>query len=156
MVVKNCKNGDTKIISTIQPIKLASGSYRIIGIPKLAISLPGSKRRRMVGAQMTTIQNRVTAEVSKAYRSTFRKTRGTKLVRRVTYLTINHPTKKPKRIGKMGTPIPMLMKTVSRTIKIRKTHTGFELHSHFIDTLFSSRYDKHLELWEYLAISPVA
>jgi hypothetical protein len=56
----------------------------------------------------------------------------------------------------MGTPIPMLMKTVSRTIKIRKTHTGFELHSHFIDTLFSSRYDKHLELWEYLAISPVA
>ena len=145
MVVNSCKNGDTKIMSTIQPMKLARGSYRIIGIPKLAISLAGSKRMDMVGPQIITIQNRVTAEVSKAYRSTFRKTCVTALVRRVTYLTINHPTKKPNRIGKMGTPIPMPMKTVSRTMKIRKTHTGFELHSHFIDTLFAFIYDNNLE-----------
>lgn len=105
----------------------------------------------MVGAQMTTIQKRVIEEVSKAYKSTLLKTWGTELVRRVTYLTINHPTKKPNRIGKMGTPIPMPMKTVSRTMKIRKTHTGFELHSHFIYSLFVSTFI--LDESEDLAIS---
>jgi hypothetical protein len=136
MVDNNCKNGDIRVIRPIHPIKLANGSYRIIGIPKLAISLPGSKRMVMVGPQIANIQNRVTAEVSKAYRSTFRKTCGTELVFAVIYLTKNHPTKKPNRIGKMGTPIPIPMKMVSSTMKIRKTHTGFKVHSHFINTLF--------------------
>jgi hypothetical protein len=135
MVVNNCRNGDIRIIRTIQPIKLARGSYRIIGIPKLAISLPGSKSRRMVGPQITTIQNRVTDEVSKAYKTTFRKTCGVELVFAVMYLTINHPTKKPNRIGKMGTPIPMPTKMVSRTMKIRKNQAGLIVCIHFIGTL---------------------
>jgi hypothetical protein len=50
----------------------------------------------------------------------------------VTYLTINHPTRKPNRIQKMGIPIPMPTQMVSKIAKIRKTQPGFNLHSHFI------------------------
>ena len=112
-VVNSCKNGEIRIIRTIQPMKLARGSYRIIGTPKLAISRVGSNRIEMVGIQITIIQNRVTAEESKPYISVFRNTRGTAVVVTVIYLTINQPTRKPNRMQKIGTPMPMATHMVS-------------------------------------------
>jgi hypothetical protein len=63
MVVNSCRNGDISIIRTIQPMKLAKGSYKIIGMPKLAMSLLGSKMIETVGPQIATIHSRVIAEV---------------------------------------------------------------------------------------------
>jgi hypothetical protein len=51
----------------------------------------------------------------------------------------------------MGTPIPIPTRKVSKTIKSVKTHTGFELHIHFIMALFVSKF--FLDEREDLAIS---
>jgi hypothetical protein len=126
-------------IRTIQPMKLARGSYRIIGIPKFARSLPGSKSMLMLGPHSTSIQNSVTAEVSKAYKITLRKTIGIEEVVVVTYLATNHPTGKPNNMQKMGTPMPIPTQMVSSTTKMMKTHTGFFASIHFIGVCLRKR-----------------
>jgi hypothetical protein len=132
MVVKSCKTGDITIIKTIQPMKLAMGSYRIIGTPVVARSRPGSKSIDTVGPQMMIIPSRVTDAVITAYRRTLRKTCGIDVVLKVIYLTTNHPTGKPNRIQKMGTPIPIPIQTTSRRTKIPIAQRGLNPRNFFI------------------------
>jgi hypothetical protein len=139
MVVRSCKNGEIKTISTNQPMKLARGSYRIIGIPKLAMSLAGPKSIWMDGPHRTSIPSSVIAEVTKAYKITLRKTIDKDVVVEVTYLTVNQPTKKPNRIQKMGTPMPIPTQMTSSTTKIMKTHTGFFASIQFIGICLRTR-----------------
>ena len=124
-------------IRTIQPMKLAKGSYRIIGIPAFARSLPGPYRY-VTNPQMAIMPSKVTADVASAYQRTFRKTWRTSVVVVVIYFTENQPTRKPNRIQKMGTPIPIPMQILSRTTKIRKTQTGFFVCIHFMCALLGS------------------
>jgi hypothetical protein len=65
-VVRTWRNGDTTIINAIHPMKLALGSYRIIGMPKFARSAEGSRSIREIGPQMRSIRNKVKLEVRKA------------------------------------------------------------------------------------------
>jgi hypothetical protein len=50
----------------------------------------------------------------------------------VIYLTANHPTGKPNRIQKMGTPIPIPTHRVSSTMKIPNAHSGLNSYNFLI------------------------
>ena len=105
-VARTCKIGETTIINPIHPMKLALGSNKIKGIPKFARSADGSSSMRVVGPQVIIIMNNVKDDVrNDASRHFFSNSRKFDVSRK-NIRGINQPTTNPKRIAKMGTPIP--------------------------------------------------
>jgi hypothetical protein len=111
---RTCRIGEMTIINNIHPMKLALGSYKIIGIPKLMKSAEGSRSIRVVGIQMMTIRRNVKHDVrNDAIKHLFNNLR-----KSVTSLNnicgTNQPTTSPRRIAKIGTPIPAPIANRSR------------------------------------------
>jgi hypothetical protein len=105
-VARTCRIGETTIINTIHPMKLALGSNKIKGIPKLARSADGSSNMRAGGAQIIIIINNVKQDVridaSMHFFSNSRKLAAS----RMNIRGANQPTTNPRRIAKKGTPMP--------------------------------------------------
>jgi hypothetical protein len=98
----------------IHPIKLARGVYRIIGIPKFVKSRVESKSHSTVGSHITAIPNNVTVDVRIAAFASMERYAGDKSVETFKIIGIDKPTRNPKMIVKIGTPIPIPIDTSSR------------------------------------------
>ncbi len=128
------------IIKTSQPIKLAFGSYRIMGMPKFWKSDAGSKSIIIMRPQIAHIIRKVKNEVIIADRKTFF---SISFVLRASWLilpAIYQPTTNPKSMQKIGTPIPIPTHTRSRMMKNKRAIFGFNsknlgmLHSSVLRT----------------------
>jgi hypothetical protein len=100
-------------------MKLALGSNKINGIPKLTRSADGPRSILVVGTQMITISKKVKHDVRndtvihllnnrRKSDSVLKNMGGT-----------NQPTTNPRRIAKMGTPIPAPTAKISRKQKAK-------------------------------------
>jgi len=105
-------------------MKLALGSNRIIGIPNSSKSYCGSKSRDIVLPHATAAIRNVTDDVTTEYLKALLKIASTLDEETVALFTTYQPTKKPKRMQKRGTPIPIPKKMTSRSTKTRKARLG--------------------------------
>jgi hypothetical protein len=125
-VVSNCKNGDMNIIKTSQPMKLAFGSKRIMGMPKFRKSDEGSKSMIIIRPQIAHITRKVKSEVMTVYLMILLRTSSGLRSRLVILLARYQPTTNPNNIQKIGTPIPIPTHKRSRIMKSRKAVLGFK------------------------------
>lgn len=127
IVVSSCRKGEMNTIRTSHPMKLAFGSYRIIGMPKFLKSDAGSKSRMMVRPQMAHITKKVKNEVMKAYLKTRWRVSLMLRSRTLILFAMYQPTTNPNSMQKIGTPIPIPTHRRSRRMKSTRTILKFLL-----------------------------
>jgi hypothetical protein len=131
---RTCRIGEMTVINNIHPMKLALGSYKISGIPKLTKSADGSRSIRVVGTQMMIMRRNVKHDVRNDANKHLFNNLCKSDTSRNNICGTNQPTTKPRRMAKMGTPMPA--PTANRSKKQYAMNGSTNLREIILDILF--------------------